>query len=148
MTGFLETLARRRGRRIELVPMKANSAAPCGVLAATDQADYVFYTTETSALHQEHILLHEIGHLLCGHAGSDQLDAAVPAALMPNLSPELIRRVLGRTTYAEEQEREAELVASLIMRQVRRETPTAHAGGLGALEAAFGGRNGRAGRRR
>lgn len=140
MAGFLETLARQRGRRIELVPMSVNTSAPCGVLAATDQADYVFYTTETSALHQEHILLHEIGHLLCGHAGSAELDAVVPSALMPNLSPELIRRVLGRTTYAEEQEREAELVASLIMRRARRETPAAHAGALGALEAAFGSR--------
>ena len=32
---------------------------------------------------------------------------------MPHLSPELVRRVLGRTTYSEVEEQEAELLASL-----------------------------------
>jgi hypothetical protein len=34
--------------------------------------------------------------------------------LLPHLSPALIRTVLGRTVYSEPQEREAELIASLI----------------------------------
>lgn len=43
---------------------------------------------------------------------------------MPNLSPELVRRVLGRTTYTEVEEREAELVATLLaQRVVRPEEP-------------------------
>ncbi|WP_246018920.1 hypothetical protein [Saccharothrix australiensis] len=116
--GFLAGLAERRGRPIELVALAAWSGAQCGLVVATDRADYVFVTADTSPLHQRHIVLHEAGHLLCGHTGGGALPDAVAASLTPNLSVELVRRVLGRTTYDRGQEREAELVASLIMRRV------------------------------
>jgi hypothetical protein len=122
------SIARQRGRPIELIPLAARPGAPCGVLAATDRADYVFYTRDTSALHQQHILLHELGHLLCGHAEGQALPDQVAATLTPNLPVELVRRVLGRTTYQREHEQEAELVASLIVRRL----------GTDPLRSAFG----------
>lgn len=118
VTALFAGIARARGRAIELVPVATRPGAPCGVLAATDRADYVFYTKDTSPLHQQHILLHELGHLLCGHAEGEELSDKVATMLTPNLPVELVRRVLGRTTYLAEQEQEAELVASLIMRRV------------------------------
>lgn len=123
-------IAGQRGRPIELIPLQARPGAPCGVLAATDRADYVFYTRDTSPLHQQHILLHELGHLLCGHAEGQELSDKVAAMLTPNLPVELVRRVLGRTTYLWEHEQEAELVASLIVRRL--------AGGADPLRSAFG----------
>lgn len=123
-------LASTRGRPIELIPLASRPGAPCGVLAATDRADYVFYTRDTSPLHQQHILLHELGHLLCGHAEGQQLSDKVAAMLTPNLPVELVRRVLGRSTYLWEHEQEAELVASLIVRRV--------SGGVDPLRSAFG----------
>ena len=111
-------LAAGRGRPIELIPLASRPGAPCGVLAATDRADYVFYTRDTSPLHQQHILLHELGHLLCGPAEGQALPDQVAAVLTPNLPVELVRRVLGRTTYRWEHEQEAELVASLIVRRI------------------------------
>jgi len=125
---FVAGLAAERGRPIELMPVSAPEGAPCGLLMSTERADYILYPTNTTALHRRHILLHEVGHLLCGHVGSDghaagadgvALDAA-GRQLMPNLSPELVRRVLGRTTYSEVEEREAELVASLLAQRVVR----------------------------
>ncbi|MFD7830293.1 ParH-like protein [Kitasatospora sp. NPDC058243] len=112
-TVLLEQIARRRGRPIDLLPVAARPNAPCGLLVSTREADYILYTADTSALHRRHILVHEIAHLLLDHAGSAPLGPA--ADLLPHLSPDLVRRVLGRTGYDEPQEREAELLASLIL---------------------------------
>lgn len=127
---FTASLAAERGRPIELMPVSAPEGAPCGLLMSTERADYILFPTNTTALHRQHILLHEVGHLLCGHTGADPgvdgvaIDAAAGRQLMPNLSPELVRRVLGRTTYTEVEEREAELVATLLaQRVVRPEEP-------------------------
>ncbi len=117
VTTLFAEVAAMRGRPIELVALETRPGAPCGVLAATDRADYVFYTRDTSPLHQLHILLHELGHLLCGHVEGEVRPETLAEVLMPSLSADLVRRVLGRTTYAREQEKEAELVASLLMRR-------------------------------
>ncbi|MFJ8689648.1 hypothetical protein [Micromonospora wenchangensis] len=117
-TRFVDALAHQRGRPVELVPMPGG-ASQCGALVATDQADYLFYATSTTRLHQEHILLHEVGHLLCGHVDDRSL-ADLPALLLPNLSTDLVRRVLGRSDYSAAQEQEAELVASMIAHRARR----------------------------
>ncbi|MFE0023453.1 ImmA/IrrE family metallo-endopeptidase [Amycolatopsis sp. NPDC059021] len=139
ITVFVAGIVMLRGRPIELIPLATRPGTPCGVLAATDRADYVFYNTDTSPLHQEHILLHELGHLLCGHAGTGVLSEAVSSVLMPNLPAGLVRRVLGRTTYAHQQEQEAELVASLIMHRARRGRPAEPvSGALERLRSAFG----------
>jgi hypothetical protein len=119
---FVDRLARRRGRRIELVPIHARSATPCGILLSTDQADYLCYAVNTSPLHREHILLHEAGHLVCGHTGQSTMDA-VPTALLPHLSAELVRRVLCRSSFDDAQERQAELFASLILHRAARWRP-------------------------
>jgi hypothetical protein len=140
-TEFVATLARDRGRPIDLVPMTVGSAAPCGMIASTSRAEYILYPTNTTGLHQRHILFHEVGHLLCEHRGSGALDAATARALLPHLSIDLVRRVLGRTVYDEEQEREAELIASLLSRRVAREDRPARrrerAGGLAQLGSVF-----------
>ncbi|MFC5666552.1 ParH-like protein [Kitasatospora misakiensis] len=114
-----DSLGRLRGRPIELVPLSGPAHSPCGVLISTDRADYIGYAADTTALHQQHIVLHEIGHLLCGHTGGGAgLSAVVQDSLAPRLSGELVRRVLGRSAYTQRQEQEAELVASLTLHRV------------------------------
>ncbi|SEC09365.1 hypothetical protein SAMN04489727_2533 [Amycolatopsis tolypomycina] len=148
---FVARLAAERGRPIELMPVSVPAeGAPCGLLMSTERADYILYPTGTTALHRRHILLHEVGHLLCGHVGSDAgadgvaIDAA-GRQLMPNLSPELVRRVLGRTTYSAVEEREAELVASLLAQRVvrtaePREPAPGVPEGVRRFDSVFGGR--------
>ncbi|MEU9455685.1 hypothetical protein [Streptomyces sp. NPDC048277] len=85
---------------------------------ATGTTDYIFYQQETSAAHQDHIILHEVGHILAGHRGGE-MRGELLEGMMPHLSPEVVRRALQRTAYEEEQEREAELIATIIMELTR-----------------------------
>jgi hypothetical protein len=115
-------LAEQRGRPIELIPVAARPDVPCGLLMVTDRADCILYATDTTALHQQHILLHEAAHLVCGHDRSTTM--APPAgteALLPHLPDSLVHRVLGRTVYSQPQEQEAELLASLIRSRAARD---------------------------
>jgi hypothetical protein len=78
-------------------------------------------------VHQDHIVLHEICHLLCGHAGDDALGTEHARLLFPNLDPAMVGRVLGRTSYSTEEEQEAELLASMIQQAARRDRPRTRA---------------------
>ncbi|MFF3767045.1 hypothetical protein ACFYYR_23555 [Streptomyces sp. NPDC001922] len=86
---------------------------PSGLWIATPKTDYIVHQRETSKAHQDHIVMHEIGHIIGGHHNSE--GAGSLAALMPSLSPEVVAGALGRTSYDEEQEREAEMTATIIM---------------------------------
>ncbi|WP_441247912.1 ParH-like protein [Kitasatospora sp. McL0602] len=137
-------LSERMGRPVEFIPLPAGSFGPCGVLVSTDQAEYIGYPADTTPLHQRHIVLHEVGHLLCGHQGGAGLGPGVTETLLPHLSGQLVRRVLGRDAYTEVQEREAELFASLVMHRVSlgggpvAELPVAQPGGEADTVARLG----------
>lgn len=109
---FCAEVASSRGRPLHRRPLSGLApGTPCGLWLGLPTADYVFYDPDTSPLHAEHIVLHEIAHMLCGHeAGS----GAPLAALFPDLDPALVGRLLGRAAYTCEQEREAEMLASMI----------------------------------
>jgi hypothetical protein len=108
-------VARRRGRPIRLLPL-AGLTGVCGLWIATDTTDLIFYEQVTTPPHQEHIILHELSHLLCDHYSA----APDAATLLPSLDPEVVRRVLGRAGYSTDEEREAELLASLIRQRAGR----------------------------
>ncbi|MCG8920784.1 hypothetical protein L6E12_34015 [Actinokineospora sp. PR83] len=105
-------VAERRGRPIRLVPM-AGLTGVCGMWVATDTADLVFHESDTTPPHRDHIILHELAHLLCDHRISIPL-AEQARALLPDLDPDVVRRVLGRTAHSGPEEREAEHLAYLI----------------------------------
>lgn len=107
-----DLVAAERGRPIRLMAMSGVSEV-CGVWIATETMDLICYEEATTSPHQEHIILHELSHLLCDHYPAS-LDEADHARLLPDLDPEMVRRVLGRTSYSTVEEQEAELLASLI----------------------------------
>ncbi|MDX3532893.1 hypothetical protein PV721_00585 [Streptomyces sp. MB09-01] len=109
-----ELLGEFRGRPIRLVPHPLPVPGPFGVWIASGSADYIFYQRETSKAHQDHIILHEVGHILADH-DSDVTDALFLPESMPDISPDVIGKALRRTSYDEEREREAELVATIIL---------------------------------
>jgi hypothetical protein len=101
--------------------MPAESA--CGVWISTTERDYVFFEARTTGLHQEHIIMHEVGHILGAHTNANQPTQTVSQALLPNLDPVLVRRVLNRTEYSAEEERAAETIASMILERANRWKP-------------------------
>ncbi|MBM9508884.1 ParH-like protein [Streptomyces sp. KK5PA1] len=142
---FIGALARRRGRPIELLPVPLLPHTPCGLLVTTARADYILYAADTTPLHQQHILLHEAAHLICGHDSATPAMSCAAEVLLPHLPTSLIERVLGRTVYTEPQEREAELVASLILTRAAHPVrtggaPLSPAGDRSRLYALFGAR--------
>jgi hypothetical protein len=115
-------LAAQRSRPIHLLPIALSSDGPCGLWLASRTADYVFYEQRTSRLHQEHIILHEVGHLVCQHEHSALIDEDAAAMLLPSLAPAMVERALKRTGYSGREEQQAEMIASLILERVSRET--------------------------
>lgn len=111
---FADAISNRRGRPLRLLP-KSSPLGPCGMWLALPDADYVFYEASTSQLHREHIIAHELAHLLAAHEPAEPLDPALLGSLLPNLDTGMVRRVLARTTYSAVEEQEAEMIASLVL---------------------------------
>jgi hypothetical protein len=116
---FLSYVAARRGRDLHLHPQPAPAGAPCGLWLATDTADHVFYAAGTDPLHRRHIILHEIGHILCDH----QAPGLVLPEVLPDLDPATVARVLRRSTYSAPQEQVAEMIATMINQRAVRDRP-------------------------
>ncbi|MCX5193369.1 ImmA/IrrE family metallo-endopeptidase [Streptomyces sp. NBC_00249] len=135
----LETLcarmAEQRGRPIRLhpLPKEAAESGVCGLWVGTESVDYVFYEDRTTPLHREHIVLHELGHILFEHHSLEGEENAGRAPV-----------ILGRTNYTTRQEQEAEMLASMIRVRIRT-SGTGHVrrsapprGALARLESAMG----------
>ena len=120
---FCEVVARQRGRPIRLLPY-VFPRGQYGFVFRQPNAEVIYYEQQTSPLHQEHIILHELAHLLCGHTGRAELGDEHTRRLFPTLGPGLISRVLGRGGYSSEEEREAEILATMILRAAGRHRRT------------------------
>lgn len=110
----------RRQRPIILLGLKLPADAPHGLWIRSGERDYIIYERATSPLHQEHIILHELAHLLCGHVGSS-LSNEHARRLFPTLDPALVERILARSAYSDMEEREAEVLAYVILREADRD---------------------------
>ncbi|MFE7462584.1 hypothetical protein ACFU6R_00575 [Streptomyces sp. NPDC057499] len=125
----------------------------------------ILYQQETTRLHQEHIILHEVGHILVAEneeaaekaAGdtSEQapLDPDEEAAvsvegwvtMLPVFDPETIKRVAFRCSYDDGEECSVELVATIILEWsslLNDSTPLSDDPALRRVESALGDRRG------
>lgn len=109
-----ERVGERRGQRIRQVPMQLPVGTPHGLWVSTRGVDYVIYEARTAPLHRQHIVLHELGHMLWEHEVTPKIGAASFGALLPDLDPAMVQRILARTRYSDLEERQAELTASLL----------------------------------
>ncbi|MEU8179679.1 hypothetical protein AB0B85_15085 [Micromonospora sp. NPDC049044] len=110
------SVARRRPLHLHPLSMVGTPGTPGGMWIETEAADHIFYNGDTRPLHQQHIILHEIGHMLCRHRNTET-DAL--AAIMPDLDVEMILSVLGRSTYSLVAEQEAEVIATLLAQRMQ-----------------------------
>lgn len=131
-TQFLGGAAAAMGKRIRLRPLPAayTASLPCGLVIERAEDVIIAYDATSSAHHADHIILHEVGHLLLGHLTDPDhpssnrpatLGTTLPqtlASLFPGIDPATVRQVLHRGAYDTTAERQAELFASLIMSRV------------------------------
>ncbi|MFI8933326.1 toxin [Streptomyces sp. NPDC053474] len=115
IAGLCALLSERRGRPLHLAPIAMRAEQPCGLWIAANTVDFIIYEAKTTRPHQEHIIAHELAHIICGHRSGSPLDDATARLVFPDLNPALVRDMLARTTYSETQEQEAEMTASLII---------------------------------
>ena len=118
-----ERVGRQRGKPIRLMAYSLPAPdGPFGAWISTPLAEFILYQKETSGPHQNHIILHELGHILAEHTSDEQdevlcsdVDASDLRRRYPDLDPQAVRRALRRTSYNTEHEQEAELVATIIL---------------------------------
>ena len=117
--GFRAELQRHCARAVEFSPVVTDSGAPPGFWLRTAAADYLCYDSPTSPFHQAHILLLLAARLLLNDGSGTTLDLR----LVPDLSPEMVRLVLGDDTQIAGTEDEAERLVFQVMEHVHRRLP-------------------------
>lgn len=112
MDGFLMALSTQRERPITILdlPGDVSSSTVYGAWLPTDDTDYIFVAEHLSGVHRQHVVLHELAHMVLNHRPSN--DAS---PLFDGVSPELADRLLARHEHGDSQERQAELFASRLM---------------------------------
>lgn len=115
LTRFQAKVSEFRDRPLYLHQLRPHTATgtPCGMWLATETADHIFHVPGSSELHQQNIILHEIGHMLWDHSFEGNTDTIT--ALLPDLNPAMVARTLLRTSYSAPQEQEAEMMAAVIL---------------------------------
>jgi hypothetical protein len=111
---FAARLGRQRGRPVRLRPFAFTAGMPCGMWIATAGADYIYYEQATTPFHATAIALHDIAHMLLGHAGSGAWQD-LARRVAPDVPASLVSTILGRSGYATQDERDAETLASLML---------------------------------
>jgi hypothetical protein len=130
-------LAEQRGR--ELVVYSANlPALPFGLWYDDGKRDYIIYRTGILGYHRDHIILHEICHMLARHNtvgrpldGDEGFDTDVVSRLIENAM---------RNRFNSVQEEIAEMFASKVLKLMRRSGVMELSGFERRAVAAFGAR--------
>lgn len=158
-------LSRRRGRPLYLREAPLPKPGPTGMWVEYDDYDVILYQQETTRLHQDHIKLHEIGHILVAEAeGAEQAPAEAAeqtpaldpeeesavlvegwAAMLPVFDPETIKRVARRCSYDDGEECSVELAATIILEWASvldDSTPLSEDPSLRRVQSALGDRRG------
>ena len=119
---LLDRVSIARGRPIKLVAVPVNDPDdPSGAWVPYPEVDVIFHKL-TSRPHLTHIVLHEIAHMLCGHAVRPQaLQRFLAQYSPPDHDPQRMVEAFGllRSSWSDEEEREAEAFARYVGPLVR-----------------------------
>jgi hypothetical protein len=119
---FLDRLERYRGRDIDLCSVTWTLGDSTGAWQRRRDYDLIAYPDNTSGFHQDHVILHEIGHLISAHEGQCVLTESDAQRLAPHLAPAALAHLLERS-HGDAEEHEAELIAMLIYQRAQDKPP-------------------------
>lgn len=128
LPSFAQWVASKRRREIQRIGWHL-PASISGVWLATKETDFVFYETRTPALHQLHIQLHELAHILCNHQTVDLdlemgmgreavLQYLMGAFVTKSRQAPPIEQVMLRSAHDNTDEQEAELLSAFIQQRI------------------------------
>lgn len=117
---LLRHLSEQRERPIHLLSTPFPERHLFGIWLKMDDFDVIVFEKAATPSHKEHIIAHELAHIAFDHSGSVRLDQGGPAdpdpsRLLPDVEPEAVRSMLMRSRYSDDEEQEAETMASLIL---------------------------------
>lgn len=130
---FCDRLEAHLGRMIELVPVTWTVGESTGAWQRREDFELIAFAENTSPVHQDQIILHELAHLLCAHRGRCVLSVQEAHELAPDLRAAAFTHLLDRVSVTAE-EHEAEMIATLILSRVARQ-PRRTRGGPARLDA-------------
>lgn len=115
---FANWIAQSRKRPIEFWPLTGTAGRKenmMGFWAVICDTDVIVYLQNTLPVHQLHIQLHELSHILCGHttAEFDEWDQLL-------LQPEGVRMRKEYSGRSPREEKEAEGLACLLFHEIQR----------------------------
>ncbi|WP_026254928.1 ImmA/IrrE family metallo-endopeptidase [Salinispora arenicola] len=138
---FRRQLAGQRGRPLKISPLPA-LAEPgfvSGVWVATENADYILYNARTSPLHQRHIIMHEVGHMIFRHNEHELPEGVMRSSEFPNIYSRPGGDMTARINYSKWEEVEAEMAATLLVEAIGvAPRPSRFTGILAELETLLG----------
>ncbi len=124
---FIAAVERMRGRRIARLPLPPTAPVGlCGLWLACKEYDAIFLRRSPDSTVETHVVLHEIGHMLLGHGQDRPISATEWKTLketVGDIDPATVRAARGISSYASNEEYEAELFATLIGSHARTDGP-------------------------
>lgn len=138
MDDFVSEVSARRERRIEVLnlPEGVKTGSLCGAWIPGRDQDFIFISPDVKGAHRDHVLAHELGHVELNHQPGE-----MSSVLTHVVDPAEATQMLGRTSFSDPQEREAERFAEQLLSPTRGTNRGAWANDRQASRAAavFGG---------
>lgn len=90
-----------------------------GLWLSMPGVELILHADTESLLHREQIILHELAHMVLGHEKLME-DPGHLSALLPDLAPDRVAKVLARCEHGDEHEIVAEALADLFAQAIAR----------------------------
>ncbi len=116
-TGFVRHVAWLRRRAMQVMAGKF-SPGLSGALVHTPTVDFIFYLADAHPVHVNHIVLHEMGHILLAHPLRKANDL-LSDDLLQHIDPDSRVHLAGPNRVHDGYEEEAEYFVYTVQREIR-----------------------------
>jgi hypothetical protein len=116
---LVDAVQRRRKRRLRVVELAelGDQDGLCAVWLVVEGEDLILHAHSDSELHRQQFVLHELAHIILGHDAED--DTQAPDFLLPDIPPQVRRRLLRRQDLDTAEEVMAESLADHLAAAIR-----------------------------